>query len=168
MAKRISTILGLFILLCSTAVRAQHIIDSVKIYDFPVREGVIYQYEPKTVYASFNAMPIISVVTKYDSLFHFEDGVITDIRKIDNFWAVSLENKKQEIVVYSNLQSTALKVGDQVKRGMYLGKMEKDYEDAMNQVDVLIFQKGKEIPYKKIMDYMRRYISSQAPKAYSL
>ena len=168
MAKKNLFIFLAFILISGTAVQAQHIVDSVKIYDFPVKEGVIYQYEAKTVYASFNAMPIISVMTKYDSLFHFEDGIITDIRKIDNFWAISMENKKQEIVVYSNLQSTAVKVGEHVTRGMYIGKMDKDYEDEMNQVDVLIFQKGKEIPYKKIMDYMRRYISSKPPKSYTL
>jgi hypothetical protein len=163
---------SVLLLACSlaffSAVFSQKIIDSVKVYEFPVKEGVIYQYEAKSVYGSFNAMPIITVSTKYDTVYHFEEGTITDVRKIDDFWAVCLENKKQEIVVYSNLKSAAVKAGDKVMRGGYIGVLDKDYANELNQVDVLIFQKGKEIPYKKIMDYMRRIISSSPPKSYTL
>ncbi len=147
---------------------SQKIVDSVKIYEFPVKEGVIYQYEAKTVYASFNAMPIITVSTRYDSVYHFEEGTITDVRRIDNFWAVCLENNKHEMVVYSNLKTPTVHIGEKLRRGDCIGAIDKDYADEMNQVDVLIFQKGKEIPYKKIMDYMRRNISCSAPKSYTL
>jgi|GEM_PF-2076338 len=155
-------------LLAASAVFSQKIVDSVKVYGYPVREGVIYQYEPRSVYASFNSMPIMNVMSRYDSVFHFEEGTISEIRQIDDVYAVFLENKKKDIVVYSNLKSVNVKKGDKVKRGQCLGVLDKDYDNELNQVDLLIFQKGKEIPYKKIMDYMRRNISSAPQTGYTL
>lgn len=168
MKNKKACVLVISCLLAVSTVFSQKIVDSVKVYGYPVREGVIYQYEPKSVYASFNAMPIMNVLTRCDSVFHFEEGRIAEISQIDGVYAVSLENKKKEIVVYSNLKEVSVKKGQTVKRGQCLGVLDKDYDDDLNQVDLLIFQKGKEIPYKKIMEYMRRNISSKPQVGYTL
>lgn len=148
--------------------QAQKVVDSVKVYNYPVREGVVHIYEPKTVYASFNAMPIMNVMTAYDSVFHFEDGLVTDVRKVGNVYAICVENKKQEIVVYSNIRTTTLEKGEKIKRGDYLGLLDRDYDDEWHEVDLMIFQKGKEISHQKIIDYMRRHISSAPPVGHTL
>ena len=164
------TRLLLFLITCSLAQSAfsQKIVDSLKVYEFPVREGVVHIYEAKSVYASYNAMPIMNVMTAYDSVFHFEDGAVTDVRKVGSVYAVCIQNKKSEIVVYSNIAETHLKKGDNLKRGKFVGTLAHDFDGDWHEVDVMIFQKGKEIPYKKIMDYMQRYISSDPPRGQTL
>lgn len=147
---------------------AQKIVDSVKVYNFPVREGVVHFYEPRSVHYSFNSMPIMNVMSAYDSVFHFEPGVVTDVRKVGEVYAVCIENKKKDIVVYSNLLSTSFKKGDKVKRGSFLGRLDRDYDDACHEVDILIFQKGEVIPFNRILDYLRRNISTAPPASQTL
>lgn len=163
-------LIPVIVLLFATAsqLQAQKVVDSLKVYNYPVREGVIHIYEPKTVYASFNAMPIMNVMSAYDSVFHFEEGVVTDVRKVGDVYAVCIENKKSEIVVYSNIRETSLEKGIKLKRGTYLGLLDRDFEDEWHEVDLMIFQKGKEIPYNKLINYMRSHISTAPPASHTL
>src|SRR5699024_3260475 len=107
----------------STAVSAQNVLDSIKLYDYPVREGVIYKYERNSNFISncANSLSIVSVVTPSDSVFHFEGGTVSGVYPVDDFYVVSVMNAKSESVTYSNLKQVNVKKGDNVLRGMCVG-----------------------------------------------
>lgn len=155
-------------LMAAVAVQAQKIVDSVKLYSFPVREGVVHLYEPKSVHYSFNNMSIMNVMSAYDSVFHFEEGTVTDVRQVGEVFVVCVENKKQEVVVYSNLLSTSIQKGDRVKRGSFLGRLDRDFDNACHEVDMIIFQKGEVISFKRVLEYTRRHISTAPPATQTL
>lgn len=167
MRKKILSLLGAGLLLAGT-LQAQTIVDSVKLYNFPVREGVVHLYEPKSVYYSFNSMSIMNVMSAFDSVFHFEEGQVIDVRQVGEVFAVCIENKKNEIVVYSNLRSTSIRKGDSVKRGSFLGRLDRDFDNGCHEVDLMIFQKGEVIPFKRVLEYTRRHISTAPPSAQTL
>ena len=60
----------LFLLVITfNAVSAQNILDSIKVYEYPVKQGVIYRYEKKSSpeQVCANSLSIVSVVTKNDT-----------------------------------------------------------------------------------------------------
>jgi hypothetical protein len=159
-------ILTLLIAIGGTA-SAQNILDSVKVYDYPVREGVIYKYEHNTsfVQTCANSLCIVSVVTPSDSVFHFENGKVTGIFKLDDRYTVSIANAKGEQITYSNLEQLNVEKGDVVTRGMLLGTTAQsaDVDPSLNQVDILILKKIKPLPYYKTIEYIRSRISTYHP-----
>ncbi len=169
------TVLLYIFLLLSGTVSAQNIIDSIQLNEFPVRKGVIYKYEYKSntaqVYAS--TLSIVGVVTEEDSVFHFEEGKVAAVFAIDDLSTVIIKNAKNELITYSNLSTCFLKKGDDVLRGDCVGTTADAYDEASErkQVDILVLQKNKRIPYAKTIQYIRYTMSkgnlSKASKGYN-
>ena len=169
------TVLLFFFVIASGVASAQNILDSIQLNEFPVRKGVIYKYEYKSntaqVYAS--TLSIVGVVTEEDSVFHFEDGKVAAVFAIDELSTVIIRNSKNELITYSNLRSTLLKKGDDVTRADYIGTTGDAYDETTDrrQVDILVLQKNKRIPYVKTIQYIRYNMSkgnlSKAGKGYN-
>ncbi len=157
------TVLLYLFVFVSGAVSAQNVLDSIQLTEFPVRKGVIYKYEYKSntapVYAS--TLSIVGVVTEEDSVFHFEDGKVSAVFVIDNMYSVVISNQKAELITYSNLSATSLKKGDEVFRGDCVGTTASAYDETSErkQVDILVLQKNKRIPYAKTIQYIRYNMS---------
>ena len=148
----------------SVSLSAQNVLDSIQVYEYPVRQGTIYKYEydcnSTTICAP--SLSIVSVVTSNDSVFHFEDGTVAGVFALDDFHTITIKNAKDEFITYSNLQHLSLKKGDNVSRGMFLGiagKSEESLATELNQVDILILRKVKQLPYRKAVEYIRYNMS---------
>ena len=153
------------LLMGSVGASAQNVLDSIQLYEYPVRQGVIYKYEydcnSTTICAP--SLSIVSVVTPNDSVFHFEEGRVAGIFTLDDFHTVTIRNSRDEFITYSNLQSITVRKGDLVTRGMCLGTAapcEEAYTAEMNQVDILILRKIKQLSYRKTIDYIRFNMSA--------
>jgi hypothetical protein len=144
----------------------QKIIDSVKVYFFPVKEGIIYEYKPSSYWMHIEQGT--SVITKYDSVFHFEEGNISVIRNYGDGYAVIIKNEKDEFICYSNLKSVSIHKGDFVKRNTYLGLAGISEDESQKQVDLIIFKKTKKLSFKREVEYIRCNISSAKQENYIL
>jgi hypothetical protein len=159
------TVLLFFLLMGTFTISAQNVLDSIQVYDYPVRHGTIYKYEydcnSTTICAP--SLSIVSVVTPNDSVFHFEEGSVVGIFTLDDFHTITVRNTKDEFITYSNLQYVTVKKGDHVTRGMFLGtaaKSDEGYAAELNQVDILILRKVKQLSYRKAIEYIRFNMSS--------
>lgn len=159
------TVLLFFLLMGSGGVYAQNVLDSIQLYEYPVRQGVIYKYEydcnSTTICAP--SLSIVSVVTANDSVFHFEEGKVAGIFTLDDFHTITIRNAKDEFITYSNLESVTVSKGDVVTRGMCLGtaaRSDEGYSAELNQVDILILRKIKQLSYRKTIDYIRLNMSA--------
>jgi hypothetical protein len=165
------TVLLLILLTITCSASAQNALDSIQLYGYPVRQGVIYKYEPKSnmEQACAKSLSIVSVVTPSDSVFHFAEGKVSGIFPVDDYYAIIVANDKGESVTYSNLKNVTLKKGDHVKRGMCLGttgQCDSLSTSGLNQVDILILNKTKKVPYQKSVEYIRKNMSTK--KGYTL
>ena len=153
------------LLMGSAVLSAQNVLDSIQLYEYPVKQGVIYKYEydcnSSTICAP--SLSIVSVVTPNDSVFHFEDGKVAGVFTLDGFYTVTIRNAKEEFITYSNLKSSSLKKGDLVIKGSYLGtaaQSDEAYTEDRKQVDILILRKIKQLSYRKAIEYIRYNMSS--------
>jgi len=144
----------------------QKIIDSVKAYGFPVKEGIIYEYKPSSYWMHYEQG--ISVITKYDSVFHFEEGNISAIHFYGDGYAIIIKNSKDEFICYSNLESVSVHKGDSIKRNTYLGLANVSEDGNERQVDLMIFKKTKKLSFRKEVEYIRCNISSAKQENYIL
>ena len=154
------TVLLYLLLMSSMSISAQNVLDSIQVFDYPVRQGTIYKYEYDCNSTTIcgPSLSIVSVVTTNDSVFHFEDGTVAGVFTLDDFHTVTIKNAKDEFITYSNLQHVSLKKGDVVNRGMLLGTAARSDEGLaaeLNQVDILILRKVKQLPYRKAVEYIR-------------
>ena len=105
------TVLLFSLLMGSVGASAQNVLDSIQLYEYPVRQGVIYKYEydcnSTTICAP--SLSIVSVVTPNDSVFHFEEGRVAGIFTLDDFHTVTIRNSRDEFITYSNLQSITVR-----------------------------------------------------------
>ena len=166
------TVLLSILLLGASCASAQNILDSIRLYNYPVREGVIYKYDKKCsfIQGCANALSIVSVVTKEDSVFHFEEGKVAGVFAVDDAYAITIMNEKNLFITYSNLKSAEVKKGDPVLRGTYLGQTAYTQDDPVEQrqVDILVLQKTKKLPYKKTVEYIRYNMSAKRKIDYTL
>jgi hypothetical protein len=143
----------------TSAISAQNILDSIQLYDYPVKEGVIYKYDNKCFSAQLCApsLSIISVITDNDSVFHFEEGKVAGVFTVDDYYAITIENGKNEYITYSNLDGVSLKKGDRVIKGMCIGTSgdSNDHGGRDKQVDILVLRQVKRLPYSKALAYIR-------------
>ena len=163
------TVLLAILMTITTAVSAQNILDSIQLYDYPVKEGVIYKYENKGICTQNYAttLSIVSVITASDSVFHFEEGTVAGTFSLDDFHGITIRNLRNEFVTYSNLQSVSLKKGEQVNKGMCIGTTAaSDDQQGINQVDILVLQKSKRLSYRKAIEYIRSKSNTAPKKAY--
>jgi hypothetical protein len=153
------TVLFTILICIGSAVSAQNVLDSIQLYDFPVKQGVIYKYEYKSnpTQTCASNLCIVSVVTHNDSVYHFENGKVAGVFTIDDSYAIVIQNAKNEFITYSNLQEVTLKKGDKVTKGMCVGTIAEGGDDVpgMNQVDILVLRKIKQLPYRKTIEYIR-------------
>jgi hypothetical protein len=145
--------------LITSAISAQNILDSIQLYDYPVKDGVIYRYDTKCFSAQQCApsLSIISVLTNNDSVFHFEEGKVAGVFTVDDYYAITIENGKNEYITYSNLGDVSLRKGDRVIKGMCIGTSgdNNDTESREKQVDILVLRQVKRLPYSKAVAYIR-------------
>ena len=154
-------ILTLFMTIGS-AVSAQNILDSIQLYEYPVRQGVIYKYQQKTnpTQTCATSLSIVSVVTDSDSVFHFENGKVTSVFPVDDFYGIIVANERGESITYSNLKKVNVKKGDAVMRGMCIGTTAECEDFDANQLDILILRNIKALPYYKTVEYIRSKMST--------
>lgn len=161
------TVLLFFLLMGASAIHAQNALDSIRLYEYPVRQGTIYKYQYDCNSSTFCApsLSIVSIVTPDDSVFHFEEGRVVNVFTLDDFHTVTIRNSRDEFITYSNLHFIDVKKGDHVTRGMLLGtaaRSEELSEAMVNQVDILILRKTKQLTYSKAVEYIRNNMSSTA------
>lgn len=166
------TVLLLLLLSIAGTASSQHILDSIHLYNYPVREGVIYKYEykPNSSQGCATALSIVSVLTNNDSVFHFEEGQVAGVFAIDDLYAVVIRNVRDEFITYSNLESVVVKKGDQIRRGLYVGttaRSENEFFDR-NQLDILVLENTRKLPYNKTIQYIRSNMSSVRPAVHTL
>jgi hypothetical protein len=154
------TILIIAFSVFSPALSAQKILDSVKIYNFPVNEGIIYKYDFNHSFVCILPKPVVTIATQNDSAFYFQNGEVLGVFRIDSFYSVLIANANDEYICYSNLCSTSLKKKEQVKRGSFIGKVAKSDYDSLNSLDILILKKTKELSYEMCFEFIRDKISS--------
>ena len=95
--------------------------------------------------------------------FHFEEGKVVGVFTLDDFHTITIRNSKDEFITYSNLQAITVQKGDLVSRDMYLGLAARSEDGSvaeLNQVDILILRKIKQLPYRKAVDYIRYNMSA--------
>ena len=155
---------GSLLNLCS-----QPAIDSTEVYDFPVKKGIIYEYDQSPCW---RIVPQTCILTTFDSVFHFEEGevvsVFYDVYDNDYKYAVIIRNRIDEFFCYSNLKYAALKKGDRVKRGTWLGLTGANEDGKSNQVDFILFRGIQQLSFKNEVEYIRCYISSDKQEGYTL
>ncbi len=154
------TVLLLAFLFAASAISAQNILDSIQLYEYPVKEGVIYKYEKNKdvcTQACANSLSIVSVMTQEDSVFHFEEGSVAGVFAVDNVYAVTIQNAKNEFITYSNLEEVTVKKGDRVIRGMCIGTTAEsnDLDFEVKQLDILVLRKIKQLPYRQALEYIK-------------
>lgn len=137
---------------------AQKIIDSIKICEYPVREGTVYQYEANPGRSLCGWEQGVSILTIYDSVFHVGRGEVIGIHFYGDGCAIIIRSDKDEYVSYSNLTMINLCKGDVVQKGTFLGLAGKDDEGNYQQVNFMLFKKSNRLPFKKEVEYIRCHI----------
>src|SRR5438552_11783044 len=128
----------------------QNIIDSVKIYNFPLKEGIIYMHQN-----FFSCEPVgISICSPLDSVFHFENGIVVAVFDMGDSKAAVVKNGKNEYFTYGNLKTVLVKKGNFIKRGDCIGIILKDDFGIMNNLDFIIMHGIKNLSTEKMLDYI--------------
>jgi hypothetical protein len=144
---------------------AQKIIDSIKVCGYPVREGVIYQYDTNPWRGLCGQEQGVSILTKNDSVFHIGEGKIIGIHFSGNdegAYAVIIRSEKDEFISYSNLKSVILCKGDIVKKGTFLGLTGSGDEGNCRQINFMLFNKKNiKLSFKREVEYIRCNISCE-------
>ncbi len=143
-------------LLSGFFVTAQSVIDSVKVFSFPVRNGVIYQYDRKSTVVCYSPTPVVTIMTHDDSVFYFTNAKVAGVFRIDSSYAVIFKNEMNEYVTYSNLRTINVKKGDMVRWNQFIGFIQRDaYEETIiNSLDIIILQGVKEIGSVKTQEFI--------------
>ena len=151
-----SLLISVLLLLSATYLSGQKVIDSVKIYNLPVREGIVYKYDFGHYFGcTLGVDNIVTIITNTDSVFHIESGQVLAIFVIENFSVVVIRNAKGEYITYSNLKTVNCKKDEWVYRNTYIGNLMKSDFSAMNSLDVLIINSSNKIFYSsKIIEYI--------------
>lgn len=155
-------ILLLIFLSVSTISPAQYIIDSAKTYNYPVKEGVIYNYDFNRGQGCISPLSIVSVITLCDSALYFQDGDVVGVFRIDDIFSVVIRSANDEYITYSNLHSTYLKKGMRISRGDFIGTIAISDDEVKNSLDIIIMKKTKDLGYDKCFEYIKNKISSNS------
>ncbi|MFI5132487.1 MAG: hypothetical protein ACHQFX_20960, partial [Chitinophagales bacterium] len=154
----------LFFQITALASFAQRIVDSIPVCNLPVRTGVIYRYDRNSFGGCLREEEVgVSILTKDDSVFHFEEGKIAAVNnygtKEDAAYVVVVMNEEKEFFAYGNLRFVSMKKGDIVKKNAWLGLTGISDNGNERQVDFIYFKKRQQIPSKETAEYVRCNIS---------
>ena len=148
---------------------AQKIIDSLVINELPVKQGVIYIYDYPI--AICGDPQTASILTRYDSVFHIEEGEVVAVYNYgldrEKDYLVIIRNKKGQFICYSNLDSAFVKKRDVVKKGTVIGISGINAERNCRQVDFMLFNKAQKLTFAKEIEYLR-FTSCKVPAGYTL
>jgi hypothetical protein len=101
----------------------------------------------------------VSIITKYDSVFHFEYGKVAAVvyygHDEDDGYAIIIRNQKDEFICYSNMKCITLKKGDIVESGTWLGLTGISEDGAASQLDFIYIKKRKQLSFRKTVEYIR-------------
>jgi murein DD-endopeptidase MepM/ murein hydrolase activator NlpD len=98
---------------------------AMKIYKYPVKEGVIYKFENPPAGRLINIGSGVDIYSKESEVFAFMQGKISRVFSIDDYDYVLIRNKDTS-VVYGNMDTVLKKAGDTVYKGELIGKLKKD------------------------------------------
>jgi hypothetical protein len=163
---KIILLFGLFQII-QTTLFAQKIIDSIKICEYPVKEGTVYEFADsgRSLHGWDQS---VSILTKHDSVFHIGQGEVIGIHLYRDGCAIVIRNDKDEYVSYGNLKLTNLCKGDPVEKGTFLGLAGKNEEGNYQQVDFMLFKKSNRLSFKKEVEYIRCHIVCEQLKVNNL
>ena len=153
---------------------AQRITDSIAVCNLPVRSGNIYVYDLKSLPRCIGPVveENVSILTKCDSVFHFGEGKIVAINNYggdgEPQYMIVIGNEKKEYFAYGNLKSSALKKGDVVRRGTLIGFADNSDDGEGRQIDLIFIKNGKELPFKKTIDFIRCQAQCKSDDDYNL
>ena len=146
---------------------AQKIIDSIRVCEYPVREGIIYLTEQGTKIGC--GEPGVAILTNSDSVFCAGNGLIIGIHSYGDGCAIIIRTEKDDYVSYSNLKTSGLCRGDVVQKGTFLGFAGISDDDRCRQVNVMMLHKNaKYFSIKKLLERFRCNASCEEPKGYIL
>jgi hypothetical protein len=146
---------------------AQKIIDSIRVCQYPVREGIVYLAEQDTKIRC--GEPVVAILTNSDSVFCAVNGLIVGSHSYGDGSAIIIRAEKDGYVSYSNLKTSGLCRGDVVHKGTFLGFAGISDDDRCRQVNVMILDKdAKYLSIKKLLDRIRCNASCEEPGGYIL
>jgi hypothetical protein len=173
MIARNKTILFIFFQITALTSFAQRIIDSIPVCNLPVRKGVVYQYDRRSLSAYHRGSEMgVSIMTNHDSVFHFDEGRVVAVSdyssKDEPGFMVVIRNARDDFFAYGNLRFVPLKKGDIVKKGLWIGLTAISADGNEKQLDFMYLKGKKQIPFKKTVEYVRCAKSCELPPGQSL
>jgi len=143
---------------CITATKCQYI-DSVLLSNYPVKNGVAYQWNYSNTYGcQLGVNNSVYIVSRVDSVFHSYAGKVFGIFNLgEGEIAVVLDGTPNVLFTYANMKSIVVKSGDYIKKGQFIGLMDYDVEVGRFCMDVFISENKKELPAEMIL---KRLISA--------
>ncbi len=152
----------LFSFLFITGVKCQYK-DSVMLTNYPVRNGMAYQYD----YTNYGACNIgadtwVFVKSKSDSVFHPVNAVITGVFNLgENEIAVVLRQAGDINIIYSNLKFVAIKKGDLIRKGDLVGLMPYSTDEKGYSMDILMYENKKTLYANKILLHLKQIAQTE-------
>jgi hypothetical protein len=134
---------------------AQKIIDSIRVCEYPVREGIIYLIEQGTALRC--GEPGVAILTNSDSVFCEGNGLIIGIHSYNDGCAITIRTEKDDYVSYSNLKTSGLGRGDVVQKGTFLGLAGISDDARCRQINVMILDKKAKYTFL-LKNYSNEYV----------
>lgn len=142
---------------------AQKIVDSFRICNLPVRQGIVYKYGLDSVRKCiWRPDESVSIVTKCDSVFNFSEGKVAAIHNFSGDsigdYSILIRGNDQIYICFNNLKYVSVKNGEMVSKGSWLGFMADGDDDARMKIDIFILRSGNKsnpVSFKEILEYFR-------------
>lgn len=120
----------------------------------PVEKGSIAP-APKLTSRLVNTMDGLLITSKSDSCFATEDGVVTSTFNMGGEYATLIKTPGKLFVTYSHLSKVAIKRGDKIKKGSFIGLLGKQDEDNFELLYMLVGEKGHPLTREKHLAYIQ-------------
>ncbi len=95
------------------------------------------------------------ITSKNDSCFVTEDGIVTSTFNLGQEYATLIKTTGKLFVTYSHLSKVAIKRGDKVKKGSFIGLLGKQDEDNFELLYMLVDEKGYPLTREKHLEYIQ-------------
>ncbi len=135
---------------------SQKIIDSITVCKYPVRKGIIYEYDYRSPLRSICGRESgVTIETENDSIFHGGTGKVIAVHFYDETVAVIVKNDQNEFFCYSNLKESNVCPGDNVQHGNFIGLVGTNDNGSQKHINFMIYRKSKDLSFKKTAEYLR-------------
>ena len=126
----------------------------MQLSQLPVKNGLIYK-DPGHITGLVIKQEGVFVRANNDSCFATEDGLITSTFNLGSSgYAIIIMPTDDRYVTYSNLVEIAVKRGEKIKRGMFIGLL-KEKNKQYQLLYMLSNNSGNVLPHEKHLEYLK-------------